>query len=314
MVIDTAAAEINLHTHTLGQVLGIDLGGSAIKLGRFNQDGHCLQALTVPTPQPAAPDAVLVAMVEAIAQVDPEQQAGAIGVGTPGPTDATGRIARVAINLEGWHDIPLADWLEAKTDRPTVLANDANCAGLGEAWLGAGRWYRNLILLTLGTGVGGAIILDGRLFTGHHGAAGELGLITLNPDGPPCKSGNRGSLEQYASVQAIRRRTGLEPDVLSTLATTGDAKALAFWQEYGRDLGVGLASLIYVLTPEAIVIGGGVSASADLFFPAMQAELEQRVMPSSRAGLQLLRAELGNQAGMVGAARLAWQKHLEVAR
>lgn len=311
MGIDAVAAEMNLPTQALEQVLGIDLGGSAIKLGRFNQDGHCLQALTVPTPYPAAPDAVLIAMADAIAQIDPEQQAGAIGVGTPGPTDATGRIARVAINLEGWHDIPLADWLEAKTDRPTVLANDANCAGLGEAWLGAGRWYRNLILLTLGTGVGGAIILDGRLFTGHYGSAGELGLITLNPDGPPCKSGNRGSLEQYASVQAIRRRTGLEPDALSALATNGDAEALAFWQAYGRDLGAGLASLAYVLTPEAIVIGGGVSASADLFFPAMQAELERRVMPSSRMGLQLLRAELGNQAGIVGAARLAWQKQLE---
>lgn len=315
MGIDPVAAEMNLHTQTpgqtLGQVLGIDLGGSAIKLGRFNQDGRCLQALTVPTPHPATPDAVLVAMVEAIAQIDPEQQAIAIGVGTPGPTDATGRIARVAINLQGWHDVPLADWLEAKTDRPTVLANDANCAGLGEAWLGAGRWYRHLILLTLGTGVGGAIILDGKLFTGHHGSAGELGLITLNPDGPPCNSGNRGSLEQYASVQAIRRRTGLEPDALSVLATAGDTKALAFWQDYGRDLGAGLASLVYVLTPEAIVIGGGVSASADLFFPTMQAELEQRVLPSSRAGLQLLRAELGNQAGIVGAARLAWQKQLE---
>ncbi len=318
MRIDPVAAEINLHTQspgqTLGQVLGIDLGGSAIKLGRFNQDGRCLQALTVPTPHPATPDAVLVAMVAAIAHIDPEQQAIAIGVGTPGPTDATGRIARVAINLNGWHDVPLADWLEAKTDRPTVLANDANCAGLGEAWLGAGRWYRNLILLTLGTGVGGAIILDGKLFTGHHGAAGELGLITLNPDGPPCNSGNRGSLEQYASVSAIRRRTGLEPDALSAKAIAGDAKALAFWQEYGRDLGAGLASLVYVLTPEAIVIGGGVCASADLFFPAIQSELEKRVLSSSRAGLQLLRAELGNQAGMVGAARLAWQKHLEAAR
>jgi glucokinase len=289
------------------QVLGIDLGGSAIKLGRFAQDGTCLQALSVPTPQPPTPEAVLEAMVAAIDQVDPQQQAGAIGVGTPGPADASGRIARVAINLAGWQDVPLADWLEAKTGRPSVLANDANCAGLGEAWLGAGRWFRNLILLTLGTGVGGAIILNGELFTGHHGTAGELGLITLNPDGPECNSGNRGSLEQYASVPAIRRRTGLEPEELGALAMAGDAKALEFWQQYGRDLGVGLASLVYVLTPEAIILGGGVSASADFFFPAIQAEIEKRVLPSSRTGLQLLRAELGNQAGMVGAAKLAWQ-------
>ncbi|MBL1174383.1 ROK family protein [Pantanalinema sp. GBBB05] len=289
------------------QVLGIDLGGTAIKLGRFTQDGTCLCALTVPTPQPATPEAVLLAMVDAIDQIDPDHQAQAIGVGTPGPADAAGRIARVAINLSGWQDVPLAEWLEAKTGRSTVIANDANCAGLGEAWLGAGRWFRHLILLTLGTGVGGAIILDGKLFVGHHGTAGELGLITLNPDGPPCNSGNQGSLEQYASVTAIRRRTGLEPEALGKLAIAGDPKALEFWQSYGRDLGAGLASLLYVLTPEAIIIGGGVSASAEFFFPAMQVEIERRVLPSSRAGLQLLKAELGNQAGIVGAARLAWQ-------
>lgn len=289
------------------QVLGIDLGGTAIKLGRFTASGECLETLTVPTPQPATPEAVLTTMVAAIAQLDPHHQAQAIGVGTPGPADARGRIARVAINLANWHDVPLADWLEAKTGRPTILANDANCAGLGEAWLGAGRYFQNLILLTLGTGVGGAIILNGQLFVGHHGTAGELGLITLNPEGPPCNSGNRGSLEQYASVQAVRRRTGLEPGELGRRAVAGDAAAIAFWQAYGRDLGAGLASLVYVLTPEAIVIGGGISASADFFFPAVLSELEQRVLPSSRAGLQLLQAELGNQAGMVGAAKLAWQ-------
>lgn len=291
-----------------GEVIGIDLGGTAIKLGRFSPDGTCLHSLTVATPQPASPAAVLDALVEAIGQMASEQPILAIGVGTPGPVDAAGRVAKVAINLVGWHDVPLADWLEAKTGYPTILANDANCAGLGEAWLGAGRQFRNLILLTLGTGVGGAIILDGRLFVGHQGAAAELGLITLYPDGLPCNSGNQGSLEQYLSIQAIRRRTGLEPAELGHRAKAGDPQALEFWQSYGRDLGIGLASLIYVLTPEAVIIGGGVSGSAEFFFPAAMAEIERRVLPSSRAGLQLLEAELGNQAGMVGAAQLAWQK------
>ncbi len=287
------------------QVLGIDLGGTAIKLGRFNPDGTCLQSLSVATPQPSQPTAVLEVMVEAIARLDPDRQCLAIGVGTPGPTDAFGRIARVAINLDNWHDVPLAQELEAKTGLPTVLANDANCAGLGEAWLGAGRQFRDLILLTLGTGVGGAIILNGQLFTGHQGAAGELGLITLNPDGPECNSGNRGSLEQYVSVPAIRRRTGLEPSELGALAQAGDKKALTFWQDYGRYLGIGLTSLIYVLTPEAIVIGGGISASAEFFLPAAQAEIQSRVLLSSCANLKLLSAELGNNAGIVGAAKLA---------
>ncbi|BAY62940.1 sugar kinase [Calothrix brevissima NIES-22] len=289
------------------QVIGIDLGGTAIKLGRFDRDGNCLQSLTVATPQPSTPEAVLAVMVDAIAQVDPDNQTVAIGVGTPGPADAQGRIAKIAINLAGWRDVPLADWLEAKIAKPTIIGNDANCAGLGEAWLGAGRSFQNFIMLTLGTGVGGAIFLNGKLFIGHQGAGGELGLISFNPEGPMCNSGNRGSLEQYTSITAIRRRTGKEPWELGTLAAAADQEALAFWQEYGRDLGIGLTSLIYVLTPEAIVIGGGVSASFRFFVPAVKAEIEQRVMPTSRVGLQIIQAELGNAAGMAGAAKLAWQ-------
>lgn len=257
------------------------------------------------TPQPAIPEAVLSAIVDAIEELDPDRESCAIGIGMPGPTDAAGRIARIAINLPDWIDVPLADWLEAKTGRPTIASNDANCAGLGEAWLGAGRSFRNFILLTLGTGVGGAIILNRELFIGHHGAAGELGLISLDAEGAPCNSGNRGSLEQHTSIQAIRRRTGKEPDELGRLARSNDPEALAFWRSYGRDLGIGLTSLIYVLTPEAIVIGGGVSASAEFFLPSAIAEIEQRVMPTSRQGLQIVTAELGNRAGMVGAAKLA---------
>ncbi len=289
------------------QVIGIDLGGTAIKLGRFLADGTCQKSITIPTPQPSVPEAVIEAIARAVNQLNADKECVAIGIGTPGPTDAEGRIAKILVNFTGWRDIPLAELLEAKTGLPTIVANDANCAGLGEAWLGAGRKFHHFILLTLGTGVGGAIIIDQKLFTGHYGAAGELGFVTLNSDGPPCNSGNQGSLEQYVSATAIRRRTGKEPSELGKLARSGDEKALKFWQEYGKDLGVGLASLIYVLTPQAIAIGGGVSASAEFFFPATLAEIERRVLKSSRIDLQLLKAELGNQAGMVGAAKLALQ-------
>jgi glucokinase len=289
------------------EVIGIDLGGTAIKLGRFLRDGTCRDSLNIPTPQPSTPEAVVEAIVVAINKLNREGNCLALGVGTPGPADAKGRIAKVAINLVGWQDVPLSDWLEKRTGLPTIIANDANCAGLGEAWLGAGKHFENMILLTLGTGVGGAVILNGELFTGYQGAAGELGLVTLNYDGPACNSGNRGSLEQYVSVQAIRRTTGKEPAELGKLAQAGDKEAIAFWQEYGRLLGAGLTSSIYVLTPEAVVIGGGVSASAEFFFPTALAEIEKRVLLSSRQGIQLLTAQLGNQAGIVGAAKLAWQ-------
>ncbi|MEH2069212.1 MAG: ROK family protein [Nostoc sp.] len=290
-------------------VIGIDVGGTAIKLGRFAVNGTCLQSLTLTAPQPTTPEAVLAVLVDAIAQIDPDNQSVAIGVGTPGPADAAARIAKIAINLPRWIDVPLADWLETKTGKPTVIGNDANCALLGEAWLGAGCDFQNLILLTLGTGVGGAIILNGKLFVGHQGAAGELGLISFNPDGPMCNSGNQGSLEQYTSATAIRRRTLKEPIELGLLAQQGDPAALTFWQEYGKCLGIGLTSLVYVLTPEAIVIGGGISGSFEFFFPAVKAEIEKRVQPLSREGLQILPAQLGNFAGMVGAAKLAWQHY-----
>jgi glucokinase len=202
----------------------------------------------------------------------------------------------------------LANEIEKATALPTIIENDANCAGLGEVWLGAGRSFQNLILLTLGTGVGGAIFIQGELWTGSYGAAGELGLITLDRDGPTCRSGNRGSLEQFASIGGIYRRTGQDPAILGELAAQGDRQALSFWEDYGRGLGAGLASLLYVLTPEAVIFGGGISSSAQFFLPAVEAEIKQRVLPTSREGLQLLSAELGNQAGMTGAARLAWQQ------
>ena len=289
------------------EVIGIDLGGTAIKLGRFLEDGTCLESLSIPTPQPSLPEAVVESIATTVNRLKHNNNCLAIGIGSPGPADNSGRIAKIAINLIGWHNVPLADWLEAKTGLPTVVANDANCAGIGEAWLGAGRKFKHSILLTLGTGVGGAIILDGKLFTGHFGAAGELGLTTLNPQGHPCRSGNSGSLEQHASIGAIYRATGKEPAELGKLAALGDRAAKEFWQSYGQILGAGIASLIYVLTPEAVIIGGGISASAEFFLPATIVEIEKRVLSTSRCGLQVLTAQLGNQAGMLGAAKLAWE-------
>ncbi|QFZ92054.2 ROK family protein [Synechococcus elongatus] len=289
-------------------VIGVDLGGTAMKLGRYTIDGLCQQELTVPTPTPSTPSNVRVALVEAIRQLDPQAEALAIGIGTPGPADAAGRVARVAINLDGWVEVPLADWLEADLQRPVILANDANCAGLGEVWLGAGQGYRDAIVLTLGTGVGGAIILNGELFVGRTGTAAELGLITLDPAGPPCNSGNQGSLEQYASIGAVQRRFGCDPKDLGDRAVQGDPEAIAAWQEYGKTLAAGLASLVYVLTPEVIILGGGISGSATFFLPALAEEFNRRVLPTSREGLKIQIAALGNEAGRVGAARLAWTK------
>jgi glucokinase len=287
------------------QLIGIDLGGTAIKLGRFDRQGELLAELQVPTPQPAMPGAIAVALAEAVQQLDPDRLAPLVGIGLPGPMDAAGRVARVCINLPGWEQVPLAEWLEPQLQRRVTLANDGNCALVGEAWRGAAQGFRDVLLLTLGTGVGGGVLLGGQLFTGHGGAAAEPGLIGVDPEGPPCNSGNRGSLEQYCSIAGLGRLSPLGPAELCRLADGGDPQALAVWQRYGHWLGIGLTSLVYVLTPELVLIGGGLSAACHHFLPAVLAELEQRVQAESRAGLVVRRAALGNGAGRLGAARLA---------
>jgi len=289
----------------MGQLIGIDLGGTAIKLGRFSRSGELVAELQVPTPQPAMPGGVVMTIVEAVQQLDPDRLAPLVGVGLPGPMDAAGRVARVCINLPGWEQVPLAEWLEPQLQRRVTLANDGNCAVVGEAWTGAARGFDDVLLLTLGTGVGGGVLLGGQLFTGHGGAAAEPGLICVDPEGPPCNSGNRGSLEQFCSIAGLGRVSPLDPRELCRRADAGDAEALAVWQAYGRWLGIGLSSLVYVLTPRLVLIGGGLSAASAHFLPAAWAELEQRVQAESRAGLELRCAALGNGAGRLGAARLA---------
>ena len=290
------------------QVIGIDLGGTAIKLGRFNCDGELLAELQVSTPQPAVPGAVTMALCEAVEQLDPDRQASVVGVGLPGPMDPAARVARICINLPGWENVPLAEWMESRLDRAVTLANDGNCAVVGEAWLGAARGFTDVVLLTLGTGVGGGVILNNQLFTGHNGAAAEPGLIVVQPDGPACNSGNHGSLEQYASIAALRRLCDREPLQLSALADAGDSEAIAIWSRYGSRLGVGVASLVYLFTPQLVLLGGGLAGAIHHFLPAVQDEVDARVQEVSREGLKILPCALGNGAGRLGAARLALQR------
>ena len=292
----------------MDQVIGIDLGGTAIKLARFTAEGELLAELERPTPQPAVPGAVTMALCEAVAELDPEREAALVGVGLPGPMDAAARVARVCINLPGWEEVPLAAWLEPQLQRRVTLANDGNCAVVGEAWRGAAQGYADVVLLTLGTGVGGGVLLNGALFSGHNGAAAEPGLIGVDPAGPACNSGNRGSLEQYASIAALHRLCDRDPRELSEAADAGDPEALAVWDQYGSTLGVGVSSLVYVFTPQLVLLGGGLAGASRHFLPAVRREVERRVQAVSREGLRLEACALGNGAGRLGAAKLALQR------
>ena len=294
--------------HNSSQVIGIDLGGTAIKLARFSRSGDLLAEAQLPTPQPAMPGAVTMALCEAVEELDPQRLAAVVGIGLPGPMDATARVARVCINLPGWEEVPLADWLEPRLERRVTLANDGNCAVVGEAWLGAAQGYADVVLLTLGTGVGGGVLLNGSLFTGHNGAAAEPGLIGVDPEGPACNSGNRGSLEQFASIGALRQLSEREPRELGRAAAAGDPEALAVWDRYGSSLGVGITSLVYMFTPQLVLLGGGLAGAAPHFLPALRREVESRVQAVSREGLRIEACALGNGAGRLGAARLALQR------
>ena len=291
-------------------VIGVDLGGTAIKLGLFSLDGDLLADHQRPTPQPATPGAVCMEIVEAIGVLDPDGRASVVGIGLPGPMDAEARIARVCINLPGWEEVPLAAWLEPRLNRRVTLANDGNCALVGEAWKGAASGFDDVVLLTLGTGVGGGVMLSGALFTGHHGAAAEPGLITLFPEGPACNSGNRGSLEQFASITGLQRLGADDPAALAAAASRGDQDALAIWDRYGELLGTGISSLVYVFTPQLVLLGGGLAGASAHFLPAVRREVMSRVQAISREGLQIKACALGNGAGRLGAARLAVQRLL----
>ena len=291
-------------------VIGVDLGGTAIKLGLFSLDGDLLADHQRPTPQPATPGAVCMEIVEAIGVLDPDGRASVVGIGLPGPMDAEARIARVCINLPGWEEVPLAAWLEPRLNRRVTLANDGNCALVGEAWKGAASGFDDVVLLTLGTGVGGGVMLSGALFTGHHGAAAEPGLITLFPEGPECNSGNRGSLEQFASITGLQRLGADDPAALAAAASRGDQEALAIWDRYGELLGTGISSLVYLFTPQLVLLGGGLAGASAHFLPAVRREVMSRVQAISREGLQIKACALGNGAGRLGAARLAVQRLL----
>jgi glucokinase len=209
----------------------------------------------------------------------------------------------------------------ARIGLPTVCGNDANVIALGEQRFGAGRGVSSCVVVTIGTGLGSGLILDGRLWTGHGGFAAEFGHITVQPEGYPCPCGNRGCLERYVSAGALVRFAGermtetaaesLSAEEVAELARTGDVKALSAFERLGYWLGIGLASLANTLNIQAVIIGGGVSASFDLLLPALRETIQQRCFPQIYAGLVIEKALLGDDGGLVGGAALAADKMTE---
>ena len=305
-------------------VFGIDVGGTTVKMGLFQNDGTVVDKWEIPTRTenggekvlPDIADAILGKMAEK--DIDRKDVAG-VGVGVPGPVDGQGIVHR-AVNL-GWGVFNMEEMLSGLLDGMVVKGgNDANVAALGEMWKGGGQGYSNLVAVTLGTGVGGGIIIDGKILTGATGAGGEIGHIHIQ-DGETdqCGCGNYGCLEEYASATGVVRlagRTLAASDMDSVLRAgevsaktvfdavkAGDALAISVAEQFGEYLGKGLAAIAGVVNPEIFVIGGGVSKAGEVLFQYIQPAYQKYVFHGSKDAKFAL-ATLGNDAGIFGAAKL----------
>jgi glucokinase len=307
-------------------VIGIDLGGTNCRGALVTSEGVLSSVFRMPTRMEEGLEQFLDRLLAFCRElcVAAEKQglkAEALGMGVPGIIAPEG-IVRVSPNLPPLNNAPLAALLHERLGLPITLGNDANIIALGEALFGAGRNFRSFITLTLGTGVGGGLVLDRRLWEGADGAAGEVGHMTVEPEGRLCVCGSRGCLEQYASATGIVRSVqeflnagemsslrGLSREELTShqvaeAALRGDRVALAALDEAGRRLGQVLAGIANLLNLEGAVISGGASESLDLFRPALEGELSRRAFEIPALRMKVVSGELGDDAGILGAAAL----------
>ena len=307
-------------------VLAIDIGGTKLAAGIVDTEGRILARGEVPTLAAEGLEPVLGRIVglgrdllsrPEVADVSVHR----VGVGCAGPVDLKAGIVFNPPNLPGWFRVPLIDHLQQALALPAVLENDANAAALGEFRYGAGKGARSIVYLTVSTGIGGGIILEGKIWHGLKDAAGEIGHMTVCPDGPLCGCGNRGCLEAMASGTSIARRAreavaaGRQTELseipaltsadVVRLAQAGDVVACEVWDSAVTYLGIGVAAVITILAPERIVIGGGVTRAGDFLFKPVREEVRRRVKLVPVESVPIVPAALGPDVGILGAAAVA---------
>jgi glucokinase len=295
-----------------GSVIAMDVGGSAIKGALIDVHGRTTAVVRRPTERVQGPDAVVERILATAVELRDQlgEGARAAGVAVPGFVDQIAGVARSASNI-GWHEVPLRAMLEERLGIPVVLGHDGRAGGLAEGLLGGARGFRDYFFLSIGTGIGGAMVLGGRSYQGRDGFAGEIGHVVVRPDGPRCRCGARGCLEAIASAGAIADRyatvTG-DPAATAELvverAYAGDADAEAIWRDAVEALAAALAAYTVLLAPEAIVIGGGLALAGDALFSPLARSLARKL--TLRPAPQLVAAELGDEAGCLGAGLSAW--------
>ena len=311
-------------------VIGVDIGGTNTRMGAVDYCGTILGRQRFTTEAHRGADALLERLqfhIQELVASIPNRKVKAVGVGIPGAVLYREGIVTQAPNIPSLGGLPIRKMLEDKIQVPCILENDANAYAVGEYWQGAGRGYKNIVLLTLGTGTGGGVILEGELLHGADGMAAELGHIAVQADGAPCPCGSVGCLETFASANGIERMLSSElklnpnstlagidwPDVTPALiyrhAKDGDAVAKKVLEMAGWGLGVGMASLINIFNPEVIVIGGGVSAAWDIVIPPALETMKARAFRAMADRVQVVHAEKGDDAGIYGNSYLAWESY-----
>lgn len=307
--------------------IGIDIGGTNLRLALVDEQGAILHKTRCKTDIHHGRQAFFSLLGKGVESLllmgrDNGIETAGIGAGVPGLISNDG-LVHVSVNLHPLDGVNLRDELQALTGLPAVVSNDVNAFAFAERLYGAGRDYRSFLMVTLGTGVGGGLILDGKVWTGADGVAGEFGHMTVEPDGRPCPCGNRGCLEQYASASALAAAaeemicrqedvfgaghgsSAVSTKMLAAAAKDGNPAALALFTEAGRYLGIAAASVANLLNLEAVIIGGGVAASFDLMGESMKREVLARAFPIPGKRLRIQRAALGDDGGMLGSAALA---------
>lgn len=304
----------------MSPVLAIDVGGTNVRLAVIDEAGSILregrQRVDLSRQQHATTDAaetyIIDTLATAIRPVLAQQQVTGIGIGFPGFIRGDTGILAASPNLPGLTEFPLAERLAASLGMPVAVQNDALCAAIGEHRFGAGRGHAHLLHLTLGTGVGGGLIVDNRPWSGEGGMAMEIGHLTLDRSDAalPCGCGNRGCLETIASATAVRRRyeqlagRAMEPDQIYQLAVQGDAKGRQAISEAGTALGLTIAEAAKLLDIHLVTISGGLTGAWSLLHPAMQQAMEPNLIPPLRGKIGIVRSLLGDNAGILGAAAI----------
>jgi glucokinase len=300
-------------------VVGVDVGGTNIKLGLVHPRGFVIARSHFPTKPFSSSKKKLIGVlareIEKIISSEglKHKDIAGIGIGLPGLIDYDRGVVLFLPNIPGWKNVPLKSILEKKLKLPVFVENDVKLITLAEWRFGAGKGVKNLICMTLGTGVGSGLILDNRLYRGAANAAGELGHVPLNEKGPACNCGGFGCFERYVGNKALFILAGQimnKPDMTTqkmfALAEKGQTKALKFWREAATHIGNGLVGVVNLLNPELIVIGGGVSNNEKYLFPTIKEVVKKRAMSLQGSIVQIKRAKFGDDAGIIGAQVLVY--------